>query len=154
MPSFILVSCGAPLVVPNLNPVTEATRDAVRNEFWTEERAFSAEHEYALRVSNPPTFSRLQRVMSAFHSPRVSVDSEWVKVGPYSKTRVVQLVDAGLKHDDDVIQQWFNADDVLRLLEHAQSYQDMLLAVDAISGGHESRPTTREYVDNVLSQSQ
>ena len=147
---LICVWGGAPGVVealPEMNP----SRLGVLGKSWESVHAFSSAAEYAYHVANPPTFNRLQ-VLAAhtIYNPRVSVSGEWRAIGPYTRARVLELVKTGLQHDDDIIQQWFGADEVLRLLEAADSFDEMIVAVDAIGGGPETNDQTAGFVRRVL----
>ncbi len=148
--SFIHVSCGVPRPVTTL-PALASTRLGVMARFWEDEHVFSAEASYEYRLAQTPTYNWLQRAAAhvAFN-PRVLLTGEWQAVGPYSRDRLIAIVKRGLATDDDVAQQWFEAADVIRLLEGASSFSQMLLAADAVSGGHEVNADTRAYVEQVL----
>lgn len=60
------------------------------------------------------------------------------------------MVERGLERDDDIIQQWFDADDILKLLNAAKSWEEMVLAVDSICGSHEVDAAARQYAESVL----
>ena len=148
--SFIHVSCGVPRPV-NALPVLASTRLGVMARFWEDEHVFSAEASYEFRLAQVPTYNWLQRAAAqvAFN-PRVLLTGEWQVVGPYSRDRLIAIVKLGLASDDDIVQQWFEAPDVVRLLEGASSFSQMLLAADAVTGGHEVNAETRAYVEQVL----
>lgn len=147
---LIYVSHGVPGLVDAL-PAYMPNRLTILGRFWEKERAFSSSEEFAYQLDPLPTFSLLQRIGAhTVYNPRENVKGEWRPVGPYSKGRLIELVAAGLETDDDIIQQWFDGDDVLRLLEAAQTYDDVLLAVGAIGGGHEVDELTAAFVRSVL----
>ena len=148
--SFIHVSCGVPRPVKAL-PLLASTRLGVMARFWKDEHAFSAEASYEYRVAQEPTYNWLQKAAAhiAFN-PSAPLAGEWVVVGPYSRDRLIAIVKQGLATDDDVAQQWFAAAEIIQLLAGASSFPQMLLAADAISGGHEVNAETRAYVEQIL----
>ena len=150
MPKFVLVQCGIPRVVTEL-PDVAPNRLGVIGRFWEREHAFSATHEYAYQVVEPPVFNWFQTALAhLLYNPRISVNGKWVQAGPYSKQQLIEHVQRGLEADDDIIQQWFGASHVIRLLEAANSFDEMLTAVDAVCGGHEVNTDTLSYVKRVL----
>jgi hypothetical protein len=74
----------------------------------------------------------------------------WERVGNYDPDAMVAVVERGLVNDDDIIQQWFDKSDVLNLLRSATNWNETLLAVEAIGGGHEDTPEVAAYVKRVL----
>jgi hypothetical protein len=126
-------------------------RLAVIGRFWEYEHAFSATHEYAYRVTNPPTFNWMQVLGARLgYNPSEPVKGNWVEVGPYDKDKLTEYVRAAVTLDDDIIQQWFDGDEVMKLIASENSFDDVLLAVDAICGRHESNADTLAYVERIV----
>jgi hypothetical protein len=150
VPEFILLECGVPTLVAELPPY-RPNRLAVLARTWENARGFSHDAEWALEVANPPELTALQRILArTVFNPSHPVAANWVTVGGYDKARLIGYVRLGLAVDDDIIQQWFGERDVLALLEAATSFSEMVLAVDAVNGGHERRPEVLQYVERVL----
>lgn len=97
------------------------------------------------------SFSRF--LSRTIYNPVVSVKIEWKRSGAYSRDALIDAVQRGLSSDDDIIQQWFNGDQIIRLLEHAETWDEMLLAVATISGAHEVDQRSLEFVNRVLGHS-
>jgi hypothetical protein len=55
-----------------------------------------------------------------------------------------------LKGDDDCIQQWFDGKHVIKLIEDARSFDEMLLGARAIQGDHDTDPDVMAYVKRIL----
>jgi hypothetical protein len=56
----------------------------------------------------------------------------------------------GLASDDDIITQWFDGNEVIALLESAETWEDLVVAVRCIGGEHETDPTVFNYAQRVL----
>jgi hypothetical protein len=148
---LICIQDGAPWITTEFPAYPHSNRLGVANRFWERAHVFSKTKEYAFRLGTYPRLTRLQIVLArTIFNPVQRVDGQWVEVGSYDRSRVVSIVRAGLEHDDDIIQQWFTADEVIKLLEASTSYEEMLAAADAIDGGCEGNPETRAYVERVL----
>ena len=151
---YIHIECGFPAVVDEL-PIMKPNRFGVMNRFWEREKAFSESAEFQYRVNEPPTFNSIQRLLAHLvFNPSEDLPGGWVEIGPFDKERVIEAIKQGLEVDDDIIQQWFGADDVIRLLEAGDSFGDLAIAVHAICGGHESDQTTLRYVEQVLGKAE
>ena len=147
---FILIEYGAPHVVEQL-PAYKPNRLALMAQTGSHCNAFDAQVEYQQKVRNVPSFGLLSKVLAyTIYNPIVKVDAEWTVCGQYDPARIVALVNDGLQYDDDIIQQWFSADDVLKLLRAANSFDTMVLAVKCICGEHEVSDEARSYVNDVL----
>ena len=147
---YIVVEQGSPHVTIEL-PRYRPNRLGVLNRFWERIDAFDENSHYRLSVGDVPSYGLLNRVLTrTLWSPKVELNTEWVRCGEYNKAVLVALVSAGLAHDDDIIQQWFGARDVLQLLAAADSCSDMVVAVNCICGAHETNQQARHYVGRVL----
>lgn len=147
---YILVQHGCPDVVDEL-PAYHPNRLAVLARTWEHVHAFDDTSRYALTIDSEPTSTIWQRLLAhTFHNPSIAVAAEWRKTGERSTADIIALVEDGLKHDDDVIQQWFDATEVLRLLKAARTWDELLMAVNCISGRHETDDQARRFVHTVL----
>jgi len=63
---------------------------------------------------------------------------------------IIEEVEKGLEKDDDIIQQWFSADEVLRLLRSAKTFDEMVDRVRCVCGKFETDERLRKVVDAVL----
>ena len=147
---FILIECGIPRVADTL-PEIRPNRLAVISRFWEEIIAFDPESEFHLTAIDIPTYGWFSKFLAySFYNPTESIVSKWVVTGKYEPQSVISLVQAGLENDDDIIQQWFDANQVLELLNAADSYASMVLAVRCIGGEHETSEEARRFVTRVL----
>lgn len=147
---YIIVEYGAPHVVNEL-PSMRPNRLAVMARTWEQVHAFDERARYRIQPRSVPSYGMLTKVMAhTVFNPSEELDFDWQTVSDYRKDDVIRLVDEGLEHDDDIIQQWFDAAEVLTLLNAADTWDKLLVAVDAVCGGHESDPDTQRYVDSVL----
>src|SRR5687767_61856 len=71
------------------------------------------------------------------YSPKTGVMRRWEPAGTYVLTDIVAEVERGLETDDDIIQQWFGADDVLKLLRSAATFDEMADAIRCVCGEFE-----------------
>ena len=103
--TFILIENGAPHIVDAL-PELKPDRLAVMARFWEREHAFDNQSEYSPNVTNVPSFGWLSKTLAhTVYNPSVNIDCDWTVCGNYDPKRIVKLVNDGLKHDDDLIQQ-------------------------------------------------
>jgi len=63
---------------------------------------------------------------------------------------IIAEVEKGLEKDDDIIQQWFDAEEVLKLLRSARTFDEMLDRVECVRGGFEADERLRKIVRKVL----
>lgn len=102
-------------------------------------------------VSTPPIFTPIQTFLAKLcFNPMETVDGKWKRVGNYDRNTLIQTVKHGLETDDDIIQQWFEGPEVIKLMEASQSFAEMLLAVGAICGQHETDPEVQAFVERIL----
>ena len=118
---------------------------------WEDEHLFDSDSHYRYFADDVPTLTSFQRFLTrTFYNPVVPFCAEWQRVGNFDAKDLIAAVQVGLNHDDDIIQQWFDGSDVLKLLRTAKNWADILLAVEAIGGGHEDTPEVAAYVKRVL----
>ena len=102
-------------------------------------------------IDPEPTSTIWQRLLAhTIYNPSVTVAAEWRKIGERKTTDIVGLVEEGLQSDDDIIQQWFDATEVIRLLTAARTWNELIIAVNCICGGHEVDDQARRFVHTVL----
>ena len=147
---FIVIEQGAPHIEDQLT-IPRPNRLGVIRRFWEDMRAFDGHSEYRLSVSDVPNLGSVARFLAyTVYNPHVPLTCEWVVSGRYESKSILTLVGAGLEHDDDIIQQWFDANQVMKLLGAADSFATMVLAVRCICGAHESDVEAEQFVGRVL----
>ncbi|MCA9019134.1 MAG: hypothetical protein KDA74_03265 [Planctomycetaceae bacterium] len=148
--SYITIEHGIPYAVDSLWTLTP-DRLTIINRSWEHCQAFDADSRYELVVSDVPQFSRLQRLLAhTVYNPSVELTATWTRVGDRSPSDLLNSVRAGLAKDDDIITQWFNGNEVIKLLESASSWDELVLAVRCIGGEHETNRTASAYVRKIL----
>jgi len=151
--SFIVVEHGAPYSLDALSEPSFNRLGVIRRA-WDELVAFDQTTEYQLQIDSVPQYGSFSRFLArTIYNPKVYVDCDWRPVGPYEPTKLIARVEAGLEFDDDVIQQWFEADQVLQLLRSSHDFQEMTLAVRAICGEHERDSAVLSFVKRALGES-
>jgi len=154
---YIFFYDGYPTLVEELSFRQLYRMDVIRRE-WEKWEAVDDEHHYQIALDTaPPTYSATHKFFShvlflAGINPAVNLNAHWEIVGPYSHDLVLSLVNRGLETDDDIIQQWFGADNVLELLAAARDFSEVILAIQCIQGAFEDEdhPDAIEYVRRVL----
>jgi hypothetical protein len=147
---FIVIEEGAPRIEATL-PAVRANRLGVMGRFWERLSAFDSGHEYRVAVANVPNYGWFAKALAyTVYNPVVPLTCEWTACGRYDPKAVLALIEAGLQRDDDIIQQWFDADQVMRLLRAADSYAAMVLAVRCTCGEHETSDEARRFAESVL----
>lgn len=149
---FIVVAYGMPYSTREMPPDNrQMRRYDIVTRTWEDNHAFDAESHYRYEVTDVPELTPLQRFLSrTCYNPNVASKAKWTRVGDFDADALIAAVRKGLEHDDDIIQQWFCADEVLQLLSSATSWNETLLAVEAIGGGHEVMPEVDAYANRVL----
>jgi hypothetical protein len=123
----------------------------VIGRFWEQTCAFDQDCEYRVSVNNPPSYGWVAKILAhTIYNPADPVACEWMVHGKYDPKTIFALVEAGLKDDDDIIQQWFDGEQVMKLLRAADSYARMVLAVNCVCGLHETNEEARRFVESVL----
>jgi hypothetical protein len=147
---FIIIEHGAPRIADELPPFG-ANRLGVIGRFWEQTHAFDQACAYRVSVTDAPSYGWFTRLLTyTIYNPPVPLASQWTVSGKYDPSAILALVDAGLEQDDDIIQQWFEAEQVMKLLAAADSYAKMVLAVNCICGAHETSDEAQRYVESVL----
>ena len=146
---YITVEYGIPRAVHSLWTL-KPNRLAIIKRTWEHCHAFDADSRYELVVTGVPNVSTLQRLLAyTVYNPSVELISTWTRLGDRSSSDLLNLVRAGLAKDDDIITQWFNGDEVLKLLESASSWDELVLAVRCIGGEHETNRKASAYVKRI-----
>ncbi len=128
-----------------------ASRLAIVSRFWEREHLFDSESRYRRLPADAPVVTPFQRFLTwTIYNPVVPFHGEWVRDGGFDRNDLIAAVKSGLEHDDDIIQQWFDAADILKLLNAANGWDEILLAVEAISGGRETTEKVAAYVKRIL----
>ena len=147
---YIVLESGVPLAVNEL-PGFMATRLGVMAKFWECNSAYDEYGLYKQIVSDPPQINTIQRFLAHLcYNPMMTVNGKWEKVGEYSKSNLIATVSKALETDDDIIQQWFEGPQVMKLMEESKTFEEMFKAVQAICGEHETDKEVLAYVEKVL----
>jgi hypothetical protein len=148
---FIVIHYGCPHVEDSLEHPVGLNWLAIIRRSWAHCFAFDAQQRYRSVPSREQKISWWQQLLArSFYNPVTDITRRWEPSGGYALAEIVALVEKGLETDDDVIQQWFGADDVMKLLRSATTFDEMVDAVDCICGGFENDPRLQAIVDRVL----
>ena len=148
---FIVTQYGAPSAESSLAALGPLNRLALMNQTWTHCWAFDADQRYRCVPSPQPRVGAVQRILArSVYNPKTDVMLRWEASGPYGLSEIIGEVERGLQSDDDIIQQWFGADDVLKLLRSAKTFHEMVDAVRCVCGEFEGDSRLRAIVDRVL----
>ncbi len=151
---YIVTDFGVPYVAKELRPF-RPNRLAAIQATWAQCRAFDEKHWYEAVPNHVPKFSILQRLLAhTVYNPLAEIEVEWRIAGETSLPEIVAEVQKGLEWDDDGIQQWFGADEVLKLLRSATTFDEMLDRVECVCGGFEVDGRLRKTVDDVLGKNE
>ena len=147
---FIIVEYGCPHLSDELTSL-RPNRLAVLKRSWEHVHGFDASFRYAVSPTHVPTYSFVAKLLAhTLYNPTESIEFQWQTCSPYDPSELIRLIETGLEHDDDLIQQWFDGTEILELLNAATNWETMILAIDAISGGHEVHKETEKFVLTVL----
>jgi hypothetical protein len=148
---FIVTEFGTPYVIDSLGESRPLNRLAVMRRGWDRCFAFDACQRFRRVPSHQPTIGAVQKILAHLsYNPITNVTTHWESAGSYDLPDIVSEVERGLQTDDDIIQQWFGADDVLRLLRSATTFEEMIDAVRCVCGEFETDSRLRALVDKVL----
>lgn len=157
--SYITFYNGYPTLEHKL-PNHPCTKLDVAERSWEKMYAFDASHQYKRCLDDPPMVGRISRLATRLifevtgYNPTAPYQPEWRVVGPYTKEDVTTQLERGLKTDDDIITQFFDGDDVLKLAEAAQDFSEMVLAIECIQGACESEDQARNYAERVVGRAE
>lgn len=151
---FIVFYKGYPKLADEL-PTYDCRRIDLVERSWEWSHAFDDRHHYQLCVDDPPHVGRFGRLLTQLlfqvgYHPRTEIRPEWRKAGPFSQADVLAQFAKGLRTDDDLIQQWFNGDDVMKLVEAAEDFDELVLAIRCIKGAFEVDESALRYVERVV----
>ena len=150
-PMFIVIEYGAPHIELSLRESGPLNRLALMGRSWTRCHAFDARQRYRCVPSDEPRVGLLERILAhTFYNPKTDVTRRWEACGPRVLSEVVAEVEQGLESDDDIIQQWFGGENVLKLLRSASTFDEMVDAVRCVCGEFETDGRLRAIVDRVL----
>jgi len=147
---FIITEFGIPHVAEFLTPL-RPDRLAAMKSSWKHCKAFDGTARFEPVPDATPSFSALQRFLAhTVSNPPSGLIVNWRITGDCSLAEIIAEVEAGLEKDDDMIQQWFGADDVLKLLRSATTFGEMADRVRCICGEFETDERLQQVVDAVL----
>ena len=148
---YIVVQDGMPSVVKSLDTGTRMTTLAVMAETWKYCYAFSAKVRYVGAPSRDVRFSWFKRALAhTIYNPWTDVINEWRESGEYTIPEILALVERGLEKDDDIIQQWFGADEVMKLLRSAKTFDELCDRVRCVCGEFETDERLKGVVESIL----
>lgn len=147
---FIVIQDGIPQVARELAPL-RPNRLAAMKKCWERCNAFDANFRYEARPAHEIRLTSLQRFLArTIYNAPLGIEIGWEKTRPCSLSEIVAEIEESLERDDDVIQQWFGADEVLKLLRSAATFGEMLDRVECVCGGFETDERLRGIVVGVL----
>ena len=149
---FVVVTHGLPYAVTEMPPsIKRLRRHEIILRTWEDECVFDCESHFRYVASTVPTISSFQRFLAkTIYDPVVPFTAELQRISDFRQKDLVAAVKKGLDRDEDIIQQWFEGTDVIKLLTRASNWNEILIAVDAIGGGHEDSVDVAAYVNRVL----
>jgi hypothetical protein len=152
--TYIVFHDGVPQVseeIPRFRP----NRLGLLYRFWESTKVYGHDSVQVPLLKADIRFTALQKFLAhTIYNPRESVDFTWVNRGGYKLSAIIEDLRHGLEKDDDIIQQWFDADDVLRLVSAAGTFDEMVLAFRCIEGAHVDDREAKLYVQRVLGSQQ
>ena len=147
---FVVTENGFPHVVEQLKPI-RPNRLSVMAASWSQSKAYDGGSRWQPKAVDTPTFNLLQRFLAhTFYNPSVDLEISWEVSGDCSLAEIVSDVERGLEQDDDIIQQWFAADEVLKLIRSATTFDEMVDRIRCICGEFEAHDRLRKVVNSVL----
>jgi len=148
----IVVTRGLPYTMKERPPnIEKLRRHEIALRTWEDEHLFDSNSHFRYFADDVPELTSFQRFLTrTFHNPVVPLCAKWRRVGDFDVKDLIAAVRKGLDHDDDIIQQWFDGANVVKLLKSAANWDEILLAVEAIGGGHEDTAEVAAYVKRVL----
>jgi len=148
---FIVVVYGMPSVVESLDGGTRMNTLAVMAETWTQCYAFSSTTRYVGAPNKRVYFGWFTRALAhTIYNPVTDITREWRESGGYDMSEIFDLVERGLEKDDDIIQQWFGADDVMKLLRSATNFDELCDRIRCVCGEFETDRRLKAIVDSTL----
>lgn len=150
---FILTSFGVPDLAESLVPL-QPDRKALIAKTWLRCKAFDENSRFEPIPEKAPEFSGLQRFLAhTIYNPEEKIEIHWRRTGDCQLSEIRSEIQEGLQHDDDLIQQWLSADDIVALLDFATTFRRMIDVIRCINGEFETDPELRRLMDEVLDQS-
>ena len=148
---YIVVEYGMPSVARSLEDDSRMNTLAVMAETWKQCYAFSREFRYVSEPSEIIQIGWFRRALAhTVFNPTTNVRREWRADGQYDLSEILGLVEKGLEKDDDIIQQWFGAEDVMRLLRSAKTFEELCDRVRCVCGEFETDERLEGIVESVL----
>ena len=147
---FIVTDYGIPYLADSLQTYGTSRLGVIKRD-WERSKAWDRASKYILDPVEEIRFSVIQRVLAhTVYDPVVAIQCDWQEVGACNLQEIIAEVELGLESDDDIIQQWFCADDVLTLLRSATTFEEMCDRVECVRGGFEADDRLRNIVVDLL----
>jgi hypothetical protein len=148
---YIVVEHGVPRVAPSLESEARMNTLAVIAATWSQCHAFSRDTRYISEPSKTHQIGWLRLALAhTVYNPLTDVGREWKACGRYELPEILALVEKGLEKDDDIIQQWFDAEDVMRLLRSAETFEELCDRIRCVCGEFEADERLERIVESVL----
>jgi hypothetical protein len=147
---FVVTENGFPHVTEGLKPF-RPNRLAVMGKAWSGSKAYDGNSRWQPKNLDLPSYNLFQRFLAhTFHNPKTDLEIPWEITGECTLTEIVSDVERGLEKDDDIIQQWFSADEVLKLIRSANTFDEMVDRIRCVCGEFEADERLRKIVKAVL----
>src|SRR5436190_1392697 len=109
---FIVTEFGIPHVADSLNEPRRLSRLALIKRSWQHCFAFDVHQRYKRIPTREPAIGLVQSLLAhLIYNPETDITARWEPSGSYALSDIITEVEKGLANDDDIIQQWFEADD-------------------------------------------
>ena len=147
---YVITEYGIPHVTEELKPFSP-NRLAAMKATWLNCSAFDGVSRYEARPNRPPAFTSVQRFLAhTVYNPMTDIELEWHVVGDCDLSDILAEVEKGLETDGDIIQQWFDGKEVMKLLRSANSFEELVDRVRCICGEFEGDSRLEKIVESVL----
>lgn len=147
---FITISYGIPSIEQELASL-RPNRLAVMKKVWEHSKAFDGTSVYQPLPDRLPELSVIQRLLAhTVYNPAAQASIGWQRTGDCRLEDIVAEVATGLETDDDIIQQFMDADNVLKLLRSATSFEEMVDRVRCVCGEFEGNERLQGMMEAVL----
>ena len=148
--TLIYLYNGCPEVLDEL-PTYAPSRLGVIRKNWNKQFCYSDCAKYILRPSCVPEYNWLTTVLAkTIWSPKANITCSWVNIGRYDMNEITDFILKALEKDDDGIQQFFDASSIKQMFSISKEFDQLVLAVRAICGQHETDELVLKYVESAL----
>jgi len=147
---YIITEDGFPHVANELNPYSP-NRLAAASATWNHCKAFDGEKKYEAVPEKQIKLTLFQKFLAhTIYNPSANISVGWKESGTCELKEIRDEIKKGLEADDDIIQQWFDAGDVIKLIESTDSFDGLVDRIRCVCGEFEVDERLRKIVDSVL----